>query len=573
MEIQYSVRRKVVSVFSCSYHSTNTGVVQSLVIITSIQMTINLALKMMIMIITLVVGLLVHITCAKIITCPSCGTIRVPYPLSTTPTCGQPAYKVRCVNRALKFDTLNNTYPIISISPKTQQLVIQRSHLLLNSCINGTHGVKLNASFPFTITHSNCTDPDVELMWAPPPEPGCKTQACCDSTSTCRAAHDGMLRCFCKPKLHWDALGARCASDFVSTKPRRIILVAAAMCSVVMLLSVALAVTMFVHHKNIKAEHKRIAREREEMVASGEGGKTAKIFTRKEIKRATNNFSSRGLLGVGGFGEVYKGVLDCGTTVAVKCAKLGNTKSIDQVLNEVRILCQVNHKNLVQLLGCCVEKQPLLVYEYVPNGSLFDHLHGLKKQRLTWTQRLGIARDTASGLTYLHFSTSSPIYHRDVKSSNILLDHKMKAKVADFGLSRLAQVDVTHVTTCAQGTLGYLDPDYYWNYQLTDKSDVYSFGVVLLEILTCLKAIDFGRPTDDVNLVAYAKRMVNEEKLVDVIDPIIKKDATLLEIDGMKAFGFLAMSCLEERRENRPSMKEVYEEIEYIMGVVATADE
>ncbi|KAJ0799272.1 putative protein kinase RLK-Pelle-WAK-LRK10L-1 family [Helianthus annuus] len=138
----------------------------------------------------------------------------------------------------------------------------------------------------------------------------------------------------------------------------------------------------------------------------------------------------------------------------------------------------------------------------------------------------------------------APIYHRDVKSSNILLDHKMKAKVADFGLSRLAHTDLTHVTTCAQGTLGYLDPDYYWNYQLTDKSDV------------------LGRPTDDVNLVAYVKRMANEERLMDVIDPMLKTHATSLDIDSMKAFGFLAMICLEERRENRPTMKEVSEEIE-----------
>ncbi|XP_076954684.1 wall-associated receptor kinase-like 20 [Bidens hawaiensis] len=378
------------------------------------------------------------------------------------------------------------------------------------------------------------------LNWVPPPEPPCKTDACCDSTSTCKAASDGALRCFCKPRFHWDVTG-QCASDLINSKPKRIIILATTMCiGVILLLSV---------HRVI-------------------GGKSVRIFTTKEIKKATNNFSSSGLLGVGGFGEVYKGVLDCGMEVAVKCAKLGNTKSVDQVLNEVRILGQVNHKNLIRLIGCCVEKQPLLVYEFIPNGSLFYHLHNKKQQPLTWSQRLGVAYDTTQGLAYLHFSVSRPIYHRDVKSSNILLDHNLKAKVADFGLSRLAHADLTHVTTCAQGTLGYLDPDYYWNYQLTDKSDVYSFGVLLLEMLTCQKAIDFCRPTDDVNLIACVKRIVNEERLVDVIDPMLMKHATSLDIDGMKAFGFLAMSCLEERRENRPSMKEVSEEIEYIMGVV-----
>ncbi|CAH1429145.1 unnamed protein product [Lactuca virosa] len=593
--------------------------------------------------------------------CPNCGTTPVPYPLSTSWTCGQPSYRLRCEGGVLKFDTLidNYTYPIISISPENQRLVIQQpSTILPNTCVSVTHGIRLNTSLPFTITSSNtpfffncsnttalpaataldCTttspcrayqngsakmsacgqtaptccslknstqtgfdfvslamehcgaytnfvnlnlslpisrwpDSAVELMWALPSERPCQTQTCCDSTynSVCRDDGDGSLRCYCKPKFRWDGLAGRCVSDLISVRSKQIKLVAATTCSgVILLLLVVFATVMIIRYNNRSKAEQRLARDREEIVSSGDSGKSSKVFTSKEIKRATNNYSSKGLLGVGGFGEVYKGVLDDGTEVAVKCAKLGNTKSVDQVLNEVRILCQVNHKNLVHLLGCCIgKKEPLLVYEYIPNGSLHDHLHDKNKIPLTWPQRLGIARDTAEGLSYLHFSASRPIYHRDVKSSNILLDENMKAKVADFGLSRLAHTDLTHVTTCAQGTLGYLDPDYYWNYQLTDKSDVYSFGVLLLEILTCQKAIDFGRATDDVNLVAYVKRMVNEERMVDVIDSMLKNPATSLEIDSMKALGFLAMSCLEERRENRPSMKEVSEEIEYIMGVIA----
>ncbi|XP_024973863.1 wall-associated receptor kinase-like 20 [Cynara cardunculus var. scolymus] len=600
--------------------------------------------------------LLVHTGCAVATRCPDCGRTPVPYPLSTGPTCGNQLYKIQCDVDVLKFDTINNTYPVISISPENQRLVIGQSHFLPNTCVKAdlaTNGIQLNTSLPFTITadntvfYFNCTDtmfsvaldctptspcqtyqngsahmstcrraprccsykkgsstnqyflrlmiercraytsfvnlnislpisrwpdPAVELMWVLPLEPPCVTQAQCDSTSTCRDAQDGGRRCFCNHKFRWDAIAGRCASDFKKVRSKRIMIVATTICCVGIIIMLAVfAMTICVRRQRVKAARQRLSREREEIVGASGGGRSSKIFTSKEIKKATNNFSSTGLLGVGGFGEVYKGVLDDGTTVAVKCAKLGNTKSVDQVLNEVRILCQVNHKNLVHLLGCCVElQQPFLVYEYIPNGSLFDHLHDRNKQPLTWSQRLTIAHDTAEGLAYLHFSASPPIYHRDVKASNILLDDKMKAKVADFGLSRLAHSDVTHVTTCAQGTLGYLDPDYYWNYQLTDKSDVYSFGVLLLEILTCQKAIDFNRPTNDVNLVTYVKRIVSEERLVDVIDPILKKRATLLDFDAMKAFGFLAMSCLEERRENRPSMEEVSEEIEYIMGIVAT---
>lgn len=337
------------------------------------------------------------------------------------------------------------------------------------------------------------------------------------------------------------------------------------------LIAAVIAVLLYKRHRRIKEAQERLAREREEILNSGGGGKASKIFTGKEIKKATNNFSKDRLLGSGGYGEVYKGILKDGAEVAVKCAKLGNTKGTDQVLNEVRILCQVNHRSLVGLLGCCVElEQPIMVYEYISNGTLLEHLQGLKpggRGKLTWPRRLQIAHDTAEGLSYLHSSATPPIYHRDVKSSNILLDEKLNAKVSDFGLSRLAHTDMSHISTCAQGTLGYLDPEYYKKYQLTDKSDVYSFGVVLLELLTSQKAIDFNRAEDDVNLAVYVRRMVEEEKLMETVDPVLKEKASELEQETIKALAFLAVGCLEEQRQNRPSMKEVAEEIEYIISI------
>lgn len=238
-------------------------------------------------------------------------------------------------------------------------------------------------------------------------------------------------------------------------------------------------------------------KEREEILNAKSNGKSAKIFTGKEIKRATNNFSKDNLLGYGGFGEVFRGTLDDGTIAAVKRAKPGNMKGIVQLLNEVRILCQVNHRSLVRLLGCCVElEQPLLVYEYVPNGTLFDRLHGFRLHN--WLRRLIIAYQTADGLAYLHSSAIPPIYHRDVQSGNILLDERLDAKVTDFGLSRLVESnesEYTHINTSAQGTLGYLDPEYCINLQLTDKL---------------------------VNLVVYVKKILGEDKLMDTIDPTLK---------------------------------------------------
>lgn len=332
-----------------------------------------------------------------------------------------------------------------------------------------------------------------------------------------------------------------------------------------------IAILLYKRHRRTKEAQERLAREREEILNASGGGRAAKLFTGKEIKKATHDFARDRLLGAGGYGEVYKGIIQDGTEVAVKCAKLGNTKGTDQVLNEVRILCQVNHRSLVRLLGCCVElEQPILVYEYIENGTLLEHLQGRMsggRSSLAWNDRLHVAHDAAEGLAYLHSSAVPPIYHRDVKSSNILLDEKLNAKVSDFGLSRLAHTDLSHVSTCAQGTLGYLDPEYYRNYQLTDKSDVYSFGVVLLELLTSQKAIDFNRDSDDVNLAVYVQRLVEEERLMDAIDPMLKEGASTLEMETMKALGFLAVGCLEERRQNRPSMKEVTEEIEYIISI------
>jgi serine/threonine protein kinase len=325
-----------------------------------------------------------------------------------------------------------------------------------------------------------------------------------------------------------------------------------------------------------KRAQKNLIKERKEMLNAKHSGKSARIFTGKEITKATNNFSKDNLIGAGGFGEVFKGILDDGTVTAIKRAKLGNTKGIDQVINEVRILCQVNHRSLVRLLGCCVElEQPIMIYEYIPNGTLFDHLHchhSGKWTSLSWQLRLRIAYQTAEGLTYLHSAAVPPIYHRDVKSSNILLDERLNAKVSDFGLSRLVEASEnndSHIFTCAQGTLGYLDPEYYRNFQLTDKSDVYSFGVVLLEVLTSKKAIDFNREEENVNLVVYIKNVIEEDRLMEVIDPVLKEGASKLELETMKALGSLAAACLHDKRQNRPSMKEVADEIEYIISIEA----
>ncbi|XP_010424819.2 PREDICTED: wall-associated receptor kinase-like 20 [Camelina sativa] len=432
-------------------------------------------------------------------------------------------------------------------------------------------------------------DTGLELQWALPKEPVCKTDVDCNlllGKSKCLPdpTSPGLKRCSCKKGLEWDPVNAICGKclhgKHCIKKKKTVVFAGAAVAIVGVTLAIAVAVIAKKHsHQKVKKDiHKNIVKEREEMLSANSTGKSSRIFTGREITKATNNFSKDNLIGTGGFGEVFKAVLEDGTITAIKRAKLNNTKGTDQILNEVRILCQVNHRSLVRLLGCCVDLElPLLIYEFIPNGTLFEHLHGSSDRTckpLTWRRRLQIAYQTAEGLAYLHSAAQPPIYHRDVKSSNILLDDKLNAKVSDFGLSRLVDLTETannesHIFTGAQGTLGYLDPEYYRNFQLTDKSDVYSFGVVLLEMVTSKKAIDFTREEEDVNLVMYINKMMDQERLTECIDPLLKKTANKVELQTMLQLGNLASACLNERRQNRPSMKEVADEIEYIINILS----
>ncbi|KAI5663392.1 hypothetical protein M9H77_22715 [Catharanthus roseus] len=298
-----------------------------------------------------------------------------------------------------------------------------------------------------------------------------------------------------------------------------------------------------------------------QQISSNEGGvESTKIFTAEELEKATNNYADDRILGRGGYGTVYKGILPNKQVVAIKKSRIMDESQIEQFINEVVILTQVNHRNVVKLLGCCLEAEvPLLVYEYVSNGTLFHHIPNSANSWLSWDNRLRIAAESAGALAYLHSAASKPIIHRDVKSANILVDEYYTAKISDFGASRLVPLDQTQVTTLVQGTLGYLDPEYFHTSQLTEKSDVYSFGVVLAELLTGKRPISTERIQEQKNLATYFIMSIKENCLFQVLEPRVVREGTL---EQLQAAAELVKRCLHLNGEDRPTMKEVAMELE-----------
>ncbi|KAM3714949.1 hypothetical protein ACJW31_01G372100 [Castanea mollissima] len=303
---------------------------------------------------------------------------------------------------------------------------------------------------------------------------------------------------------------------------------------------------------------------------NGSGGvpqlKGARCFSFEELKKHTNKFSEENSIGSGGYGKVYLGTLPTGQLIAIKRAQKESMQGGLEFKTEIELLSRVHHKNLVSLVGFCFDQgEQMLVYEYVPNGSLKDNLSGKSGFRLDWMRRLKIALGAARGLAYLHELANPPIIHRDIKSTNILLDEHLNAKVSDFGLSKpMGEGEKGHVSTQVKGTMGYMDPEYYMTQQLTEKSDIYSFGVVMLELITARMPIERGK-----YIVRVVQTAIDRTKdlynLQEILDPIISLQTSL---KGLEKFVDLAMRCVEELGGNRPTMGDVVKEIENVMHMV-----
>ncbi|MCO5607679.1 hypothetical protein L7F22_061877 [Adiantum nelumboides] len=425
----------------------------------------------------------------------------------------------------------------------------------------------------------------VQLYWAPHDSNfhlGSSCQICQNSNGTCGYADEGkFFRCFCPNKQYSDLNCTQLAGDHhgILTTARVLGLLA----GLVAVISIAALLSLwwfrrkrriFISRSALSSNCDKLWSHRARLLSSSLGPIRAQEYSYQEILDATHCFADHNIIGDGGFGSVYLGTLKDGRLIAVKRLFHDNFSRMGQFYNEIQILSRLDHPNLVKFYGFCCEdaRDLLLVFEYLSNGSLFDQLHHEDVEGKgactvcsgipSWRVRLTIAMETAEALSYLHNSASPPILHRDVKTTNILLDEGFHAKLADFGLSRLVPLEVTHVSTAPQGTPGYLDPEYQSCYRLTDKSDVYSFGVVLMELVSSKKAVDMSRSEKEINLSSMALSKEKKGTWKELVDTECWQAEDDINVEVVVADVMqLAFRCLQPEKADRPSMHNVAAEL------------
>ncbi|KAI3912677.1 hypothetical protein MKW92_037400 [Papaver armeniacum] len=524
----------------------------------------------------------------------SCPPFALPlsFPFSSLPGCGHPSFQIHCSSPHSLISINNLNFSILHHHSTSLLISLDQSNYISAHHSHHCHNVSsLFYNSPFKFTHYSCFNFSVHKRCLPLKLPNCslcswecplviriewnEQDSYFGSCKTCQAGKG-----ICGYKSTDSTKSFLCKSQ-ISTpwiyrdKPNRIVL----LCTIAIvscLILVIIARMLVIRCKGMKS------------MVVGEDPTTVflhrhcsvhllpPVFSFQELESSTNMFDSRRKIGDGGFGSVYLGELYDGRIVAVKVLHRNPSASMKSFCNEILILSSIDHPNLVKLHGYCSDPRGLLlVYDYVSNGTLADHLHGskslLKKGSLTWQVRVEVALQTAMALEYLHFKVEPAIVHRDITSSNIFVEKDMKIKVGDFGLSRLlifsdtsstSSLSSDFVCTGPQGTPGYLDPEYHHSFRLTEKSDVYSFGVILFELISGMKAVDLSRAKQEIALVDLVVGKIQVGLLHQVLDPVLIVEG---ECTGaIDAIAELAFQCVAADKDDRPNTKEIVTELKRI---------
>ncbi|XP_074316812.1 G-type lectin S-receptor-like serine/threonine-protein kinase At4g03230 [Silene latifolia] len=494
--------------------------------------------------------------------CNPCGTYSIPYPLSTASNCGDPSYFHFHCNTAtgqVVFSTSIGKFIVTVITQETETFSIQVGND--NSCDGKTveSMVMLNmSSSPFHVR--NCTvvsnqpsmDIDqplieLEIGWQSPLEPACTSSSDCRDWphTTCKTAKSGKKRCLCASNFDWDGLNLKC-KKVASVK----VLIA---CVAAALAIVLFGGMVFIYRK------RRTARETGSVELMGDNSEPIDLpfFAWESILSATNKFADENKLGTGGFGSVYKGSLPDGQEIAVKRLSSVSVQGAEEFRTEVVLIAKLQHRNLVRLLGYCVKAdEKILVYEYMPNGSLdaclFDEtLSG----NLDWEKRFDIISGIARGLLYLHQDSRLRIIHRDLKPSNVLLDDDLNPKISDFGIARIVEGKQTESNTKrVVGTYGYMSPEYAYEGIFSIKSDVFSFGVVVLETISGRRNSRIFIYEHGLSLLGHAWKLWSEDRGMELPELTLRKSCNISEV--LKCIQ-IALLCVQEDPNDRPTMSTV----------------
>uniref|UniRef100_A0A0D9W3E7 Protein kinase domain-containing protein n=1 Tax=Leersia perrieri TaxID=77586 RepID=A0A0D9W3E7_9ORYZ len=499
----------------------------------------------------------------------SCGNITIPYPFGLEESCSaRKEFLLNCTNVATSTLEATDSQANNGLQNKVLRINIDEGFIALDmekspGPIGDASNLFIGSSnfsenLYFAVANLTCQEAKQDITG----------YACLSVNSTCLAVTSQYsylgYRCKCSPGFKGNPYiknGCQDVDECQSTPG-----IAIGLSAGIGILLLGLSATLLIHkwRKDIQKQLRRKNFRKnqglllEQLISSDESVRDRmNIFTLEELEKATNNFDQTRILGRGGHGMVYKGILSDQRVVAIKKSMVIKQAEITQFINEVAVLSQINHRSIVKLFGCCLETEvPLLVYDFVSNGSLFELLryNSSSGNQLSWGDAIRISTEVAGALYYLHSAASVSVFHRDVKSSNILLDANYTAKVSDFGTSRLVSIDQTHVITKVQGTFGYLDPEYCQTGELNEKSDVYSFGVVLLELLLKKDPVFTSEYCTKINLATYFLQEFSVRPVRDIVDSHIYKEATEEEINTVAS---LPEMCLRPRGEERPTMKQV----------------